>query len=152
MATAAIGNLERSLPLDRGQQRLSPSSYHEAAEGNHDDFPNPPSQNHKPMAELYVGHGEDAAPRTPTRSPHKKSASLRVNGFSKDNRGPSVIVEKYEDKDGEHLVSIRNAWDGNRSKTRRNSELVSGRRAGAGWEQSQYTTHNTSCIAQLSFY
>lgn len=95
------------------------------------------------MAELYAGRGEDAAPRTPTRSPHKKSASLRVNGFSKDNKGSSVIVERYEDKDGEHLVSIRNAWDGNRRNTRRNSELVS-------WEQSQYITQDTSSIAQLN--
>lgn len=62
-----------------------------------------------------------------------------------------MIVEKYEDKDGEHLVSIRNAWDGNRRNMRRNSELVSGRRAGAGWEQSQYITQDTSSIAQLNF-
>lgn len=68
---------------------------------------------------------------------HKKSGSLRANGYSKETKGPSVVVEKYVDKDGEHLVSIHQDWDGQKSKKRRNSVLLSGRRAGAGWEQSQ---------------
>lgn len=137
MATAATMNLKPSLPAERKQQRLPPKSYLDAAEENLDPHSDVHSWKTQFTPELYAGEGEDATLRSPRRKIHKKSASLRVNGFSKDNKGPSVMVEKYGDKDGEHLVSIRNAWDGQKSKTRRNSELVSGRKAGAGWEQSQ---------------
>lgn len=136
MPTAATLNPEPSLPAEQEQQHLSPKSSVDAAEENVDTF----SQNRRPPPELYSGQGEDAAPRSPRRSPHKKSASLKTNGLSKEKKDGQVVVERYEDKDGEHLVSIRQAWDRGKGKpmaTRRNSELVSGRKAGAGWEQSQ---------------
>ena len=101
----------------------------------------PFSNNRRPPPELYSGQGEDTAPRSPRRSPHKKSGSFKTNGVAKEKKGGQVVVERYEDKDGEHLVSIRQAWDGGKGKpvvARRNSELVSGRKAGARWEQSQY--------------
>lgn len=117
------------------QQRLSPKSHIDATEQDSFNLAN----NARSAPELYSGQGEDAAPRSPRRSPHKKSGSLRTNGLSKENKGGQVVIERYEDKDGEHLVSIRQAWDRGKGKpttTRRNSELVSGRRAGARWEQS----------------
>ena len=137
MATAATLKQEPSLPAEPEQHHLSPKSYVDAVEANGDTF----SNNGRPPPELYSGQGEDAAPRSPRRSPHKKSGSLRTNGISKVKKDGQIVVERYEDKDGEHLVSIRQAWDRVKGKpvtARRNSELVSGRKAGAGWEQSQY--------------
>ncbi len=147
MATAATMNLEPSLPAELNQRHLSPKSYLDAAEETLDPRSKSISRKDQFTPELYAGQGEDATLRSPRRNIHKKSASLRVNGFSKDNKGPSVIVEKYEDKDGEHLVSIRDAWVGQEGKTRRNSELVSGRKAGSGWEQSQYAAQDSfECV------
>lgn len=137
MATAATLNQGPSLTAERKQQHLLPKPYIDAAEENVDTF----SHNARPPPELYSGQGEDATPRSPRRSPHKKSGSLKTNGFSKEKKDGQVVVERYEDKDGEHLVSIRQAGDRGKGKSmaaRRNSELVSGRKAGAGWEQSQY--------------
>ena len=137
MATAATLNQEPALPAEPKQQHRAPTSYVDAVEENVDTF----SHNGRPPPELYSGQGEDAAPRSPRRTLHKKSGSLRTNGVSKEKKDGQVVVERYEDKDGEHLVSIRQAWDTGKGKptaARRNSELVSGRRAGAGWEQSQY--------------
>lgn len=124
------------MPAELKQQHLSPNSYADAAGENTDTF----SHNGRPPPELYSGQGEDAAPRSPRRTLHKKSGSLRTNGVTKEKKDGQVVVERYEDKDGEHLVSIRQAWAGGKGKpiaARRNSELVSGRKAGAGWEQSQ---------------
>ncbi len=137
MAMAATMNPNPLLPTVGKQQHLPAKSYLEAGEENLDPHSDPHSWRDQVTPELYAGEGEDATLRSPRRNIHKKSSSLRVNGFLKDNKGPSVMVEKYEDKDGEHLVSISNSLDGKKSKTRRNSELVSGRKAGAGWEQSQ---------------
>ena len=137
MATVATLNQEPSLPAERKQQPFSSKPYVDAVEENADTF----SHNGRPPPELYAGQGEDAAPRSPRRSPHKKSGSFKTNGFSKEKKDGQVVVERFEDKDGEHLVSVRQAWDRGKGKpmaARRNSELVSGRKAGAGWEQSQY--------------
>lgn len=113
MATAIALNLEASLPAERKLQRLPPKSYLDATEEN-------------------LG----TTSRSPRRIMHKKSGSSRINGYSKDSKDPAVVVERYEDKDGEHLVSIKQEWDGEKSSIRRDSVLVSGRKAGAGWEHS----------------
>ena len=137
MATAATLKQEPSFPPEPKQHHLAPKSYVDALENNEDTF----SSNGRPPPELYSGQGEDAAPRSPRRSFHKKSGSVRMNGVSKEKKEGQVVVERYKDKDGEHLVSIRQEWDRGKGKpivARRNSELVSGRRAGAGWEQSKY--------------
>ena len=136
MPTTATPNPE-ALPAEEKQQHLSSQSYDYAAEEKVDTF----SHNARSPPELYSGQGEDTTPRSPRRSPHKKSASLKTNGLSKEKKNSQVVVERYEDKDGEHLVSIRQSGDRGKGKpmaARRNSELVSGRKAGAGWEQSQY--------------
>ena len=136
MATAATLKQEPSFPPEPKQHHLMPKSYVDTGENNEDMF----STNGRPPPELYSGQGEDAAPRSPRRSLHKKSGSVRMNGVAKEKKEGQVVVERYRDKDGEHLVSIRQEWDRGKGKpivARRNSELVSGRRAGAGWEQSK---------------
>lgn len=136
MATAATLTQEPALPAEMKQQHQSPKPYADVAGEIAETF----SHNGRPPPELYSGQGEDAAPRSPRRTLHRKSGSLRTNGVSKEKRDGQIVVERYEDKDGEHLVSIRQAWDRGKGKpmaARRNSELVSGRKAGAGWEQSQ---------------
>ena len=138
MAAAATLHQEPLLPVEpKQQQHLSPNSHIDTVE----EIVSPISNSERPPPELYSGQGEDATPRSPRRNLHKKSGSLRTNGVAKEKREDQVIVERYEDKDGQHLVSIRQAWDRGNGKsivTRRNSELLSGRKAGAGWEQSQY--------------
>ena len=139
MATALL-NSEPSLPAERQHQHLPPKSYADAAEENLDTLPRH-DQESQESQELYAGKGEDEAPRTPRRNMHKKSGSMRVNGHTKESKGPNVVIERFEEKDGQHLVSIQPGWDSKKGKSlveRRNSELVSGRKAGARWEQSRY--------------
>jgi len=95
----------------------------------------------------YVGSGEDDAPRSPMRKAHSRNGSLRANGVKGEKTNQSLVREKYQDKDGEHLigVALENSVlgslkldDKEMSRARKDGshELVSGRRAGAGWEQS----------------
>lgn len=148
MATAATLNPEPSLPSERQEHHLPPKSYADAAV---EDL-GPEANQDNTFKALYAGQGEDDAPRKPQRNMHKKTGSLRVNGFSKSKREPHVMIERFEDKDGEHLVSITSAWDSKRgepSVARRNSELVSGRKAGARWEQSRYGPIQTARACPL---
>ena len=93
----------------------------------------------------FVGDGEDDAPRSPVRKPHKRNGSLRVNGHKKEGNDHSLLVEKYNTPDGEILTSVkpeagyeeslRTDEKENKPQTKQD-ELVSGRRAGAGWDNS----------------
>lgn len=89
----------------------------------------------------YSGQGIDGTLRSPVRNIHKKSKSKDINGHANGSPQGNVVVERYQDKEGEHLVSFgpEEADDRDTSLTlrRRNSELLSGRKAGARWEQSQ---------------
>lgn len=96
----------------------------------------------------YVGSGEDDAPRSPMRKAHSRDGSLRVNGIKREKGNQSLVLERYPEKDGGHLIgvapenSISDSLRLNdkmpRARHNRSHELVSGRRAGAGWEQSGY--------------
>ena len=138
MATAATLNPEPSLPSEREKLHLPQKSYLDATEENS----NPVSNGTQSAPELFAGNGEEeATSRSPRRHVQKRSGSVRVNGISKGSKESNVIVERYQDKDGERLVSIKpasNDLHDRQRPTRRNNELVSGRKAGAGWEQSQY--------------
>ena len=72
---------------------------------------------------------------------HRGSSGVshkETNGAAKPRNRSQIIVERYRDKDGEHLVSFGPDWDRRLDKPRRrDSELLSGRKAGARWEQSQ---------------
>lgn len=96
--------------------------------------------------EQYIGQGEDDAPRSPVRKAHKKSNSVRINGSSRDggHTTSQLMVEKFQDKDGEHLTTIKQYRPHGKAETkvRRSDELVSGRRVGTKWERSQYVQVN----------
>ncbi len=96
---------------------------------------------------LYTGVGKDDAPRSPVRKPHKKNGSPKVNGVKHETEARSLVYEKHQDADGEHLTSVepsagfevasrRNGNGNSRSERTEREELVSGRQAGAGWQRS----------------
>ncbi|KAI9717330.1 MAG: hypothetical protein M1812_004857 [Candelaria pacifica] len=92
---------------------------------------------------LYTGEGTDDAPRSPVRKPHKRNGSPKVNGEKHESNETKLVQEKYQDADGERLTSIKPSAEielalrqnGRSQKTER-EELVSGRKAGAGWQRS----------------
>lgn len=104
---------------------LSPKPY---AHADENDMPRRSKTEHSPPEE-YTGRGEDDAPKSPRKKTHKKNGSLKANGHStrQEKETSDLIVEDFQDKDGRHLTSLR----------RSDTELVSGRRAGAGWEKSK---------------
>lgn len=114
-------NAEPSLPHERENQDLPQKSYADAVD-----------QSSQTAPEQYIGQGEDNLPRTPKKKSHKKGLSRLIGD---NNLEPiarkelsSLVIEEFQDKDGEHLTTLR------RNDT---IELVSGRKAGAGWERSQ---------------
>ena len=125
MASALL-NPEPSLPAEREKNELPPKSYVDAAEENLSQL----SKNTTNHAAQYTGQGEDDAPRSPRKKTHKKGGSGRMNGHQPPQRKNTFTleVEEFEDKDGEHLTTLK------RNDT---IELVSGRQAGAGWEKSK---------------
>lgn len=135
MAAAAI-NLDSTGPVQHQDSNLPPSSFSGAV----NELLNAPTNGIAP--EQYSGQGEDDAPRSPVRKPHRKTSSVRMNGHKRDREGSGsqLIVEKFQDRDGEHLTTIKQYRPNNRAETqvRRSDELVSGRRVGTKWERSQY--------------
>lgn len=118
----------------------------------------------------YSGQGMDESPRVPiVRKTHKRTPSRPTSSSSSSNLSqsqtyshsttkktpvqddgpPKMVYEKFQNKDGEHLTSIKphDAYEqslppaeqdmpnGDQDKSSREA-LVSGRRAGAGWEKS----------------
>ena len=90
--------------------------------------------------EQYSGRGEDDAPRSPVRKMHKRNSSSRMNGHvnGKAESMSQLIVEKFQDKDGEHLTTVKQIQRNGKPQAQRRDELVSGRRVGTKWERSQY--------------
>lgn len=127
---------EPTAPVHREEAGLPPASYSETANA----LFNAPTNGIAP--EQYTGQGEDDAPRSPVRKSHKKTNSSRANGHARDKDGSSsqLMVERFQDRDGEHLTTIRQYRPSGRSEAqvRRSDELVSGRRVGTKWERSQY--------------
>lgn len=124
MAPPPTLNAESSLPQERQDQDLPQKPSAEALHYLHQTAP-----------EQYFGQGEDNLPRTPKKKSHKRGLSRLIADHSGDTLEPlarketsSLVIEEYQDKDGEHLTTLR------RNDT---IELVSGRKAGAGWERSQ---------------
>ncbi|KAI9704384.1 MAG: diacylglycerol O-acyltransferase 1 [Candelina mexicana] len=96
---------------------------------------------------LYTGEGKDDAPRSPVRKPHKKNGSPKVNGVEHETDESRLVDEKQEDADGEHLTSVKptagfevalrqGKKESLTSQKTEREELVSGRKAGAGWQRS----------------
>ena len=114
--------------------------------------------------ETLEGMGEDETPKSPIRRVHKRTSSKSLNGSI--NKKPSqtllpngtqpegeLVYENIYNKSGDNLASIEPSKDYYASLSQRenkpgnprpqlfahdrtNSELVSGRRAGAGWSRS----------------
>ena len=133
MATAMV-NPERPLPRDHLDGPTK--SYVDAAMDGLDD-----SMQGDDLTNTYTGRGTNDSPRNPRRNIHKESPSKQANGSATQPARSPIIVERYKDKYGEHLVSFGPEWENKdnrqRAMRRRNSELLSGRKAGARWEQSQ---------------
>lgn len=114
-------NAEPSLTHERENHDLPQKSYADAADHSSQTAP-----------EQYIGQGEDNLPRTPKKKSHKKGLSRLIGDNNLDpiarKELSSLVIEEFQDKDGEHLTTLR------RNDT---IELVSGRKAGAGWERSQ---------------
>lgn len=135
MASASL-NPEPSLPAERKESDLPPKTYAEATEENLDRY-QISSNGDNPSAQYsFSGQGQDDTPRSPRKNMHKKNDSVRLNGHvnfkvkekeTKDQENSNLVVEDFPDRDGQHLTSLRRA----------ETELVSGRKAGAGWERSK---------------
>lgn len=140
---ASPANGEPLQPSEQQDQQKAPNSYVEAAE--HPPDPINGLENTPPT--LLIGKGEAERQRSPPFSSprHRKSGSLRVNGNSKQPKASNLIVEDFRDKDGEQLTSTKLVFEDKPKPQRTQTELVSGRRAGAKWERSQYAN-----ISQLS--
>lgn len=135
-AAVAAMNPDPVRPVQHQDSNLPPSSISGAV----DELLDAPTNGVAP--EQYSGQGEDDAPRSPVRKPHRKTSSIRMNGHRRDREGSSsqLMVEKFQDRDGEHLTTIKRHRSHDRAEThvRRSDELVSGRRVGTKWERSQY--------------
>lgn len=114
-------NEESSLLEGRENQDLPQKSDADAAE-----------QSPQRPPEQYIGQGEDNLPRTPKKKSHKKGLSRLIGNHTLEplarKETSSLVIEDFQVKDGEHLTTL------SRNDT---IELVSGRKAGAGWERSQ---------------
>ncbi|KAG8525401.1 uncharacterized protein KY384_009045 [Bacidia gigantensis] len=130
MATAIVQN---GGPLLTRENHLPLKSYASVAAENDDSV-----SSHG--AEIFTGEGEDTSNASPHRNLHTRPKSVETNGSLKDGKTEKVVVERYVDKEGEHLVSLGPVQELEEKKPftarRRNSELLSGRKAGARWERS----------------
>ena len=144
MATAAPLNPEPALPEEREKMSLPPKSYVDAAQEGIKQI-NIDNNTDSSPAE-FTGQGEvEIQPSSAASQKRRKE-----NGYTKV-KGPSVqadesatIVEDFQDKNGDRLTSTKLAFvDEKRKPTRTQTELVSGRRAGAGWDRSGFVHSDT---------
>lgn len=138
-------NPESLQPAERKENHLPPKSYVDTVEENLDS--DGQVENGVPMQ--YIGNGIDDAPRSPMRKVHKRNGSIRVNGVKKEKEDKKLVVENFQDRDGERLMTVNFSkaheqallQDENEKPTMKQNDshaLVSGRKAGAGWERSGY--------------
>lgn len=111
--------------------RLPTQSYAAAAAAK--ELPDVPVNGAPP--EQYSGNGENEGPRSPVR----RSKRRQISGHSRDKNDSisQLVVEKFQDKDGEHLTTVKQIQRDGQPQTQRSDELVSGRRVGTKWERSQ---------------
>ena len=118
--------------------------------------------------EEFTGQGRNESPKSPAQMqrPHKRTSSLRSNKstspmmtVSEGSNGQQqkLVYEKFESPDGKQLTSVKpdDSYEEalrtdekeapKKQEQPKNSkdELVSGRRAGAGWESSAYVTSSS---------
>ncbi|KAF2854729.1 diacylglycerol O-acyltransferas-like protein 2B [Plenodomus tracheiphilus IPT5] len=90
------------------------------------------------------GVGQDATPRSPTIKGHRRVASRGSHGSLGRKYGERIgsdLVEEKRNGNGDVLTTLGPSPElervGRSNLTRRNSELKSGRKAGAGWATSK---------------
>ncbi|KAH4005160.1 diacylglycerol O-acyltransferase [Parastagonospora nodorum] len=104
----------------------------------------------KEEAEKLEGVGQDESPRSPTPRGHRRKDSRSSHGSIGRKHGEQIndgfqleteVFEKHPNGNGEALVSVKPPRelekDRRQDMKRRNSELKSGRQAGAGWATSK---------------
>jgi 2-acylglycerol O-acyltransferase 2 len=144
---------EPSQPEEREARDLPPKSYatkHNKA--NHVDIIQTrggtrisSGENDKEQIELE-GAGLDNSPKSPTRGHRRKVSSVKLNGSIGRKHGENlsngmkqaltsgIKLESGEDDENEAVARKKQEAP----KKRRESELKSGRQAGAGWQKSKY--------------
>ncbi|KAG9515713.1 diacylglycerol O-acyltransferase 2A, partial [Aureobasidium melanogenum] len=123
-----------------------------------------PGEGHEPHAngEEFTGQGHNESPKSPAQlgRPHKRTSSIKSNksmpskkpvSEGPDGQQQKLVYEKFESPDGKQLTSVKpddsyeealrqDEKEAPREKQKQTKasrdELVSGRRAGAGWESS----------------
>jgi 2-acylglycerol O-acyltransferase 2 len=119
--------------------------------------------------EEFTGQGRNESPRSPAQinRPHKRTSSIRsakstspmmTVSEGSDGQQQKPVYEKFESPDGKQLTSVKpdDSYDDalkldekelpqkkEEQPKHSKDELVSGRRAGAGWESSAYVLAST---------
>lgn len=105
----------------------------------------PSSEDKKEQVELE-GAGQDNSPKSPTRGHRRKASSVKSNGSigrkhgenlsngTKQSLTSGIKLESGEEDESEAVARKKQEAP----KKRRESELKSGRQAGAGWQRSKY--------------
>lgn len=103
----------------------------------------------KDQTERLEGVGQDASPKSPTVKGHRRKRSRSSHGSVGRKHGEHIgesmeteMFEKHPNGNGDALVSVKPPQELEKDRRiefkRRNSELKSGRQAGAGWATSKY--------------
>jgi hypothetical protein len=156
-------NLPPKSYADAAEEALEPKSHANGTDGTHDAIEHLKqglkhtadnvkangngNGNHtpsKPRTEKLEGVGLDASPKSPTRG-HRRKGSRNSVGSSPRKNGDNTTGELYEERPnghGDSLVTVKPSQalekkDRRVDLKRRNSELKSGRQAGAGWGRSK---------------
>jgi 2-acylglycerol O-acyltransferase 2 len=153
-------NPEPSAPEERAEHNLPPKSYADAAEealesgpqshanGTTDEVKtngiHPTSDEEKTSHE---GVGQDGSPKSPTARGHRRvssRSSRRSSNHTQENQPPKDMFESHTNGNGDALTSVKPSQDVELpekdrriDRKRRNSELTTGRQAGAGWSKSK---------------
>jgi 2-acylglycerol O-acyltransferase 2 len=119
--------------------------------------------------EEFTGQGRNESPKSPAQlnRPHKRTSSIRSAKSTSpmmtvsegtDGHQKKLVYEKFESPDGKQLTSVKpddsyeealrvDEKEAPQKKEQQpkasKDELVSGRRAGAGWESSAYVNPST---------
>jgi hypothetical protein len=120
---------------------------HKAGNANANGNANGSHTPSKPQTEKLEGVGLDASPKSPTRG-HRRKGSRSSQSSSPRKNGDHTNGELYEERPNSHgdsLVTVKPSLEldkrDRRVDKRRNSELKSGRQAGAGWAASKCVYH-----------
>ncbi len=155
MATSTVLplNPEPSQPGDRRAGGLPPKSYADAIQGRLPES-NTTSNHVNQQAALSTLEKDSRdsldANEATQKKIHRRTGSLRANGIHNEIAtlyGNGVLERQYSESDGGHLTSSkvtrdyeaalrRDEIERPRSKPDKSKPLVSGRKAGAGWENS----------------